>query len=272
MELRRDMGLKKRVHAILDPAGGEGAASRVFGIFIVTLISLNIVALALETVKSVRDLCPGFFLAFEVVSVLIFTAEYLLRLWSCTAMREYSSPIGGRLRFAVSPLALIDLLAVLPFYLPFLGIDLRFVRAVRLMRLFRVAKLGRYSQAVRTLGKVFVAKKEELGVTLSVLLILLLISSCLMYIAEHDAQPEAFSSIPAAMWWSVTTLTTVGYGDIYPVTIWGKALAAVVAILGIGVFALPTGIIGAGFVEEMQARKKRPSVRTCPHCGGHLSD
>jgi len=266
------MRLKKRMHEILDVAGAGDTASRVFGIFIVSLISLNIVALVLETVQSAYDLCPGFFRVFEVVSVLIFTAEYLLRLWSCTVMRNYSSPIGGRLRFAVSPLALIDLLAVLPFYLPFLGIDLRFVRAVRLFRLFRIAKLGRYSQAVRTLGKVFVAKKEELGITFFVLLILLLLSSCLMYFAEHDAQPEAFSSIPAAMWWSVTTLTTVGYGDICPVTIGGKALAAVVAILGIGVFALPTGIIGAGFVEEMQARKKRQHTRTCPHCGGQLSD
>jgi len=266
------MGLKKRVHEILDPPGAAGAASRAFNIFIVTLISLNIVALVLETVRSAYDWCPGFFHAFEVVSILIFTAEYLLRLWSCTAAPRYSSPIIGRLRFAVSPLALIDLLAVLPFYLPLMGVDLRFVRAVRLFRLFRIAKLGRYSRALRTLGKVFVAKKEELGITLFALLILLLISSCLMYLAEHEAQPEAFSSIPAAMWWSVTTLTTVGYGDICPVTAEGKALAAAVAILGIGVFALPTGIIGAGFVEEMQDRKNRPPVKTCPHCGGRLSD
>jgi len=174
----------------------------------------------------------------------------------------------GRFRFALSAMPMIDLLAVLPFYLPFLGLDLRFMRAVRLFRLFRVAKLARYSEALRTFCRVLGAKKEELGVTLFTLFLLLLLASCLAYYAERDAQPEAFSSIPAAMWWGVCTLTTVGYGDVCPVTALGKGIAAVIAVLGIGMFALPAGILGSGFVEEIQKRKK--CLQRCPHCGWEI--
>jgi len=264
------MALQRRVHEILEVAAKGDRVSRAFDIFIVSLIALNIIALVLETVDSIYRQCPVLFDVFEVVSVVIFSVEYVFRVWSCTCDSRYSSPVTGRLRFAVTPLAMIDLLAVLPFYLPFLGLDLRFFRAVRLFRLFRIAKLGRYSRAVRTLGRVVVAKKEELAVTLFVLFLLLLMASCLLYFVERDAQPEAFSSIPAAMWWAVATLTTVGYGDVCPVTVAGKIIAAIVAILGIGMFALPTGILGAGFVEEMQ-NQRRPA-KTCPHCGKELPD
>jgi len=259
------MDIRKRTYKVLEVAEKGDRVSRAFDVFIIGLIALNIVALVVESVEPVRALWPPLFDVFEAVSVALFTAEYVLRVWSCTANREYAQPIAGRLRFAARPLVIVDLLAVLPFYLPFIGMDLRFVRAIRLLRLFRVAKLGRYSQAIRTLGRVLVAKRGELGVTLFVLFLLLLVASCFLYFAEHEDQPEAFASIPAAMWWGVATLTTVGYGDVYPVTVAGKLVAAVVAILGIGMFALPAGILGSGFVEEMQ-RRKRP-ITTCPHCG-----
>jgi len=262
------MRLKHQVYDILEPAGAGDRASRAFDIFIIALIGLNVLAMVLETVDSIHQISPRFFEIFEWVSVLIFSVEYVLRIWSCTSDPTYAAPVRGQVRFALSPMAMIDLLAVLPFYLPFVGVDLRFVRAVRLFRLFRVAKLGRYSRALRTLGRVLADKKEELGVTLFVLILLLLLASCLMYFAEHDTQPEAFSSIPAAMWWGVATLTTVGYGDICPVTGTGKTVAGVIALLGIGMFALPTGILGAGFVEEIQKRKQ--PRRTCPHCGRRI--
>ena len=139
------------------------------------------------------------------------------------------------------------------------------IRMVRLFRLFRLAKLARYSTALRTFGRVFAAKKEELVTTLLFLSLLLLAASCLIYFAEYDDQPEAFSSIPAAMWWGIATLTTVGYGDIYPVTIAGKIIGSVIAVLGIGMFALPTGILGAAFLEEIEEQKTTP--KPCPHCG-----
>jgi voltage-gated potassium channel len=134
------------------------------------------------------------------------------------------------------------------------------------MRIVRVAKLGRYSESLQTLGRVFAAKKEQLVSTLFILLMLLVVSSCLMYYVEQAAQPDRFSSIPAAMWWSVTTLTTVGYGDVCPVTITGKLVASVIAILGIGMFALPTAILGSGFLEEIAPKKPAK----CPHCGKEI--
>ena len=264
------MRFKRRVYQILEVAAPGDRLSRVFDFFIIALIGLNVLAIMLETVESVHRLSPISFKVFEWVSVLIFSVEYVLRIWSCTTNPEYAAPIRGRLRFASRLLPMIDLLAVLPFYLPFVGVDLRFFRAVRLFRLFRVAKLGRYSQALQLFGRVLAAKKAELGVTLFTLFLLLLLASCLMYYAEREAQPEAVSSIPAAMWWGVATLTTVGYGDVCPVTVAGKMVAAVIAVLGIGMFALPTGILGAGFVEELQ--KRRRPRRTCPHCGRHLDE
>jgi voltage-gated potassium channel len=170
-------------------------------------------------------------------------------------------------RYALSPFALIDLVAILPFYLPFMGVDLRFARAFRLLRLFRMAKVARYVRAMGIFGQVARAKREELVIAASVMAILLICASSVMYYAEHAAQPKVFSSIPATMWWSVATLTTVGYGDVFPVTPAGRLVAGVVAVLGIGFFALPTAILGAGFVEVVSRRKDAPK---CPHCGVSL--
>ena len=258
---------KKRLHEILDLARAGDRASRAFDVFIISLIVLNVLAFVLQSVQSIDRLCPRFFYAFEVISVLIFTVEYVLRVWSCTLSPKYAHALKGRLRFMVTPLAVVDLLAVLPFYLPFLGLDLRFIRVIRLFRLFRVAKLGRYSQALQAFGRVLSAKRGELVVTLFILVLLLLFASSLVYYAERDTQPHVFSSIPAAMWWAVCTLTTVGYGDVYPLTALGKIAASVVAVLGIGLFALPAGILGSGFVEEIQNRKRK---RVCPHCGREI--
>jgi voltage-gated potassium channel len=157
-------------------------------------------------------------------------------------------------------------MAILPFYLPMIiTLDLRFIRAVRLFRLVRIFKMGRYSESLRLLENVFKEKKEALLITIFMVFILLVIASSLMYFVENEAQPEVFSSILKAMWWGVATLTTVGYGDIYPVTLIGKILGGAIAILGIGMFALPAGILGSGFVEQIQ--RTRSKSRVCPHCG-----
>ena len=174
----------------------------------------------------------------------------------------------------VTPLALIDLMAVLPFYLPFVFPDLRFMRALRLFRLFRVLKLARYSTSLQTFVDVLRLKKEELLLMLFAIMILLVVSSSLMYDVEHEAQPDDFSSIPAAMWWGIVTLATVGYGDIYPVTPWGKFIGSMVVILGIGLFALPTGVLASGFAEVLAKRKEEQKMAgmVCPHCGRHIGD
>lgn len=233
-----------------------------------SLIGLNVLAMVLESIARVKAVAPRAFLVVEYASVGIFTVEYLLRLWSRVEGPGYNGAVRGRLRFAITPMALIDLLAIAPFYLPFTRMDLRFVRLVRMMRIFRIAKLGRYSRSLQIMQQVMLAKKEQLISTTFILMLLLIIAASLLYFTENGAQPEVFSSIPAALWWAVVTLTTVGYGEIFPVTVLGKVIGSVVAILGIAVFALPTGILGAGFVEEL-SRDKRAT--RCPHCGKEIN-
>lgn len=267
------MTIKQRVYEILEKADPGDRASRLFDIFIITLIVLNVGAVVLETVGSLYEQYKIWFNSFELFTVAVFTVEYVLRLWSCTVDPRFARPVKGRLRFSLTPLALFDLLAILPFWLTLMQVDARIIRLIRVLRLFRLAKLSRYSMALQTLGRVFVERREELMVTVVLMAVLLVIASAFMYHAEHAAQPEAFSSIPAAMWWAVATLTTVGYGDIYPITPIGKALGAVIAVLGIGMFALPTGVLGAAFMEEIERQKKgRQQEPVCPHCGGELGE
>ena len=154
-----------------------------------------------------------------------------------------------------TPMAMIDLLAILPFYLAFWVTDLRFIRILRLLRIFRVIKVVRYSKALYTFGVVAKEKKEELVIVAVLGGIAIFMASALMYFVENEAQPNAFASIPHAMWWAVATLTTVGYGDITPITGLGKFLGAIIALVGIGMFALPAGILGSAFVEEFEIRR-----------------
>ena len=217
------MKIKKRVYEILEVSTPGDLSSRTFDIFIMTLIILNVIATILETVKSLSFQYILFFRTFEIFSVIIFTIEYALRIWSCSFNEKYRHPILGRIRFILTPLLIVDLLAILPFYIPMIiPIDLRFLRILRLFRIFRIFKMGRYSKAFRMIGNVIRAKKEELLISVFVMVILLVFCSSLMYIIENEVQPEAFSSIPSAMWWGVTTLTTVSYGDVYPITYFGE--------------------------------------------------
>jgi len=259
--------VKKRVFDVLDVADRGDVTSRAVDLLIMLLIFLNIVAVVLETVESIAVRYYTFLHAFDTFSVAVFTVEYLTRLWACTSNPRYADPLTGRLRFALRPMIVIDLLAILPFYLPmFLPMDLRAMRILRMFRLLRVFKLGRYSCAMQQLGRVLYRQKEELLVGLFVMGVMLLFASSLMYVVEHETQPDAFSSIPQSMWWAVATLTTVGYGDVTPITPIGQILAGVIAMIGVGMFAMPAAILAQGFAEEWQAKRaKRPPVR-CPHC------
>ncbi len=263
--------IRKRTFEILEPGHNGDLTSKIVDLFIMLLIVLNVVAVVFETVPEVQSRFGPYLHAFDLFSVGVFTVEYLLRIWSCTADEHYRHPVTGRLRFMVRPMVLIDLLAILPFYLPKLfPMDMREVRVLRLFRLLRIFKLGRYSTALQLLGRILYNKKEELAVGLVVMLILLVFASSSMYYVEREAQPEAFSSIPAAMWWSVVTLTTVGYGDVSPVTPLGKLLGAFVALIGVGTFALPTAILANGFMQEIDRRHKDCGQPRCPHCGGPI--
>lgn len=260
-------GFEHLQHALygLLHASPRGAASRWVQGSIQALIVANIVAFVAQTLPALGEAHALAFARFENVSLALFSLEFLARLVACGVEPRYRGALRGRLRYALSPMALIDLLAIAPAYLPWLfGTDLRVLRAARLMRIFRVLKLGRYSRAVRALGLALASRKEQLLVTGFAMALLLTMASSVLYLAEREAQPEVFGSIPAAAWWGVTTLTTVGYGDATPVTPLGKLAAALFSIMGIGLFALPAGILGAAFVEHVHTEAR------CPHCGGPL--
>jgi voltage-gated potassium channel len=263
--------VKKHIYILLDPSEGGTFWDKIIDGFTISLILLNVIAVILETVDSLFLAYGSLFQAFEIFSVCFFTLEYALRLWTCTYIDEFKHPITGRLRYILSFGSLIDLLAIVPFYLPLSTIyDFRFVRVFRLIRFLRVFKLGRYLNATRIISNVFKSKKEELVLCLLITLTLIVVASSLMYFVEHDEQPNKFSSIPGTMWWSVTTLTTVGYGDVFPITGLGRILTAFISILGIGMFALPAGILASGFSEEFQKLKKEKNI--CPYCGKELAD
>jgi voltage-gated potassium channel len=254
------------VHQILDPREGNELYDRAYDFFSVSLIFLNVISVILETEPAVFNEYSSIFVAFETFSVTVFTVEYVLRIWTCTMDDEFKNPLSGRIKYALTPLLIVDLVSILPFFLPMIiPLDLRFVRALRLFRLFRLLKSARYSDSLLTLGYVLKSRKEQLIITAFATMILVVFASSLMYFVESEAQPDKFSSILATMWWAVATLTTVGYGDLYPITPLGKMLGSVIAILGIGLFALPTGIIASGFADAVQ--KVHGAKKRCPHCG-----
>ena len=238
--------------------------------FIYGLIVLNVVAIILESYKEIHDVYGGVLYLFEVFSVIVFSIEYLLRLW--TAVYEnFKKPFLGsrKLHFVTSKFGIIDLLAILPFYLPlFMTLDLRVLRILRLFRLIRIFKLGRLSKSLKTISSVLKETRGDLIISMFVAFILLILSSTLMYYFESDVQPDKFQNIGQSLWWSIATLTTVGYGDVYPVTGVGKLLSGAVAIIGIGFVALPTSILSSAFVERVQMNKKKKKTKCeCPKCG-----
>jgi len=277
MTARRE-AIKKRIFEIIEKGRPGDRASRLFDLFLVILIVLNVAAIVLASVHSIDQALHHLFRAFEVFSVVVFSIEYGLRVWTASLKVPARSRAGSMLRYVITPMAIVDLLAVLPFYVPFLlPVDLRFLRILRLTRLLRLLKIQRYSESLQLIGKVLKEKKEELVVTIFVTFILIVFASTLMYYLESDVQPDEFPNIITAFWWAIATLTTIGYGDVYPVTGWGRLLSGIIAVLGIGLVALPTGILSSGFVEELSNRKKeargdekRDPPKYCPHCGKKL--
>ncbi|MGL5063164.1 MAG: ion transporter [Microcoleus sp.] len=247
--------LKRKIYTILETSDSKNLWCFADEIAIVFLILLNIAAFIAAT----APLSPEHRLIveeIEIISSLLFTLEYGLRMWVCTVDSRYAHPIWGRIKYALTPLSIIDLVSILPFYLLILFPSLSIVNLIALLRLLRLLKISRYSESVRTLGIVLYAKQEELLATAFAVFILLIFASSIMYFVESEANPKGFGSIPDAMWWGVVTLTTVGYGDIYPITPLGRFLGSILAFLGIGMFALPAGIVASGFAEEVQRKKQ----------------
>lgn len=246
---------RKRTFEVLDIGRPHDQASRVADVVLIGLISINVLAVILESIPEMAQRWHAEFYALEIFSVVVFSVEYLARLWSCAEdpERDFSSPVLGRLRYMLTPMALIDLIAILPFYLGFfVTADLRFMRVLRLLRIF---KLTRYSSSMSLLLEVLKDEVKSIGAALFVLMLLIVLAASFTYLAEHQAQPQAFGSIPAAMWWTVITMTTVGYGDVVPVTVLGKFFGATIGIMGVGMVALPAGLLASGFSGALRRRR-----------------
>jgi voltage-gated potassium channel len=262
--------IKMKVHTLLHPESGNTKWDKILNGFIIILIILNVTAVMLETVHAIHDPHVQFFRAFDRLSVIIFTIEYILRVWSCNHDPRYAHSLRGRLKYMVSGGALIDLVAILPFYIHIIvGLDLRAIRILRLLRFLRLFRLTAYMRSARMVRNVFVSRAHDLKLSLVMILFLIIIAACLLYFAEHETQPLIFSSIPATIWWAIITVTSVGYGDMVPVTLTGKILTSIISLTGLAVFALPAGIITAGFLEEIK-KSKRHMRSFCPHCGKAL--
>ncbi len=265
--------LRKWTYNLLEPTVSGTRTAKALEWFLIILIFMNIVAIILESVQSVNDQYHTFFLALERFSIIVFSLEYALRIWTAIDNPKYNF---SRTSYLLSAIAVIDLLSILPFYLDvilgFMPIELLFLRIIRLFRLFRLLKIARYLKALNIMHAVLKERKEQILVSIMFILFLLVIVSTIMFYVEHEAQPQQFSSIPATMWWGIATLTTVGYGDMIPITPVGKFLGGMIAILGIGLFALPAGIFSSGLTEYMYGRNKKKPLKHCPHCGADLTE
>ncbi len=243
------MSLRAKVYWWLERPDRSALGPKIFEIALILLIVVNVTAVILETVNSIYSQWENTFYFIEKISLFVFVVEYLLRLW----VAPENPNVSSRLSWMRSPIAIIDLLAILPALLYLIiPIDLRILRTFRMLRLL---KLTRYSPALAMLLAVF---EEEAGAFLAgffILMLMLIFAASGAWLAEHEVQPDAFGSIPHAMWWAVATLTTVGYGDVTPVTVVGKIFGAIITILGIGMAALPAGIIASGLNEQIHRRR-----------------
>ncbi|MCM1298733.1 MAG: ion transporter [Firmicutes bacterium] len=253
--------IKKRVYELIDTAQKGDIASKAVDIFLICLIVLNVIMVIADTF-TLKNSIKNVMTILETVSVVIFSAEYILRLWTANFIYPDRKPIWACFRYAVSFQALIDLISLLPFYLPFVfPVNLMILRTFRLFRLLRLIKVNRYTHALTTVITVFKNKAHQLISSTMIVLVLMIMSSVLIYNLEHEAQPDVFQNAFSGLWWSIATLTTVGYGDIYPITVGGKIFSAIIALLGIGMVAVPTGIITSGFSEQINKEQNSANVK-----------
>ncbi len=250
-QLNKDRTFRQKIHALVFPSPYGGTMQNIFEVFIAVWVLLSVIAVVLESVQSVHYILNLQFVILDAVAVAIFTVEYCMRLYSCVEEPGYKGAFLGRIKQAKSPSTFIDFLAVLPFYLEvFLHhlFDLRFLRVFRLARLL---KLTRGSDATAVLVKVVVREWPIMSASAFIMLLLVILTASLGYLFEHDAQPDKFENIPTAIYWAVITLASVGYGDISPVTPIGRTLTIVLALLGIGIFAIPAALLASAFSDEL---------------------
>lgn len=249
--------LRLQAYRQLDPTAWPKAGLSPTNLLLAILIVIAVVAAVIETEPAISQGRQLLFDDFEVLVAGIFSIEYAARLWTVVENPRFAGYRFPRLRYIVSPIAIIDLLAIVPVFFAFGGASSLILRFFRILRMLRLAKLGRTSKAWRAIREALEERRYEFAVVLALVGLTLLISASMLYLAEADAQPDKFGSIPRALWWSIITLTTIGYGDTYPVTTLGKIFAGVVAITGVMVVAIPTGIFAASFSEGLQRHRDR---------------
>ncbi|MGD9559341.1 MAG: ion transporter [Oscillospiraceae bacterium] len=288
--MQKLLAWRKKAYDLIRDDDDNKLAGTIFDSIVIGFIALNVVFIILDTFHF-SGWYPAVSNVVEFISVLVFTAEYILRIWTAPLIWPEKRPAAARVKYIFSFMALIDLLSILPTYLPFLfPINLSVLRSLRIIRLLRVFKIGRYTDTLEIISYVFKKKAHQLISSMFIVFLLMLIASVIMYEVESTAQPEKFDNAFSAFWWAVSTVTTVGYGDLYPITPAGKVLGGVIALLGIGLVAVPTGIISAGFIEAIGVsekheqkrrgrKRKAPAVAAappkeapavCPHCGQPL--
>lgn len=224
--------------------------------FFVFMIILSVLSFVLETEAFLYERFSDIFSILNYVFGILFTIEYVCRLYSIGLNENYVG-FKGRLKYIFSFTALIDLLAILPFYFAGTANEGYVLRVFRLFRMILLARLGRYSKAMQHLKQAFTSRSHELILSFSIAFFMLIFSATLLYLAEGVHQPEVFGSIPRSLWWSIVTLTTVGYGDAYPITLWGKIFAGFTAFTSIGLIAMPTGILAASFSDSFQKIRQK---------------
>jgi voltage-gated potassium channel len=249
--------IRLRVYRQLEPTAWPRKGLSPTNLVLAILILLAVINAVIETEPSISTGREKLFDDFEVSIASIFLVEYLLRLWIVVENPQFAKYRFPRLRYALTPIAIIDLAAILPAFFAFGGASSLVLRFFRVFRMIRLAKLGRTSRAWQTIREAFYERRYEFGLVLGLVAVTVLISGSLLYWAEADAQPDKFGSIPRALWWAIVTLTTVGYGDAYPVTVLGKFMAAVIAIMGVMLIALPTGLFAASFTEGIERHRSR---------------
>ncbi|MGZ4849376.1 MAG: ion transporter [Halobacteriota archaeon] len=268
--------LKARIYDILDFEETADSIEWVVTVFLIGLILLNVIVAILDTVQELSQF-KALFHRIEVISLAIFTVEYGLRAWSITVNPKYQAPLKGRLLYLLTPIALIDFVAIFPSYIALYtgitAIDFLFLRSIRLLRVLRVFKLGRYNDAFSTVQRVVITRRAEFFAVFFVGIIVVILSASVMYMVEFNNPSGQFDSIPETMWWAIVTLTTVGYGDMIPITPIGKMIGSIIALIGVAFVALPAGIMGAGFVEEFQKlREKKQQTTQKSSLSGSVAD
>lgn len=282
--------IEKALYYIVDENDEHNRLSKFFNYFLMVLIILSVGEMALETDDGIFLPYRNYFRIFDFFTVMVFSTEYIIRIMTAHLIPENKGKTRWQAvkTYIFSFAGLVDLLSILPFYLDFTNLDLRVLRMLRLLRFFRVFKITRYNDSMKLVADVIRDKRSEIGVIMGLIFIIMIIASFIMFYAEHKDNAEQFPNVLSCLWWAIVTMTTIGYGDVYPITTAGKVVGSIMALLGIGLVAMPTGIISAGFLEKIAEKKKEEKDKGkeepkenisennqkhyCPYCGHKLDD